>query len=104
MSAMSGDNQSNSRKDSNEKKCVAILYMLMYGQSQKASWFQKVMASQLVGKGISETGLAILNKSGIATSKTTQRRELHKIAENHEKVVVVAKQQTCTWFCFHFKQ
>ena len=44
-----------------------------------------VLSSQVVGKGISEAGLTILNKSGIAMPKTTQRRELCKSAKSHDK-------------------
>ena len=36
---------------------------------------------------MSETGLNILNKSGIAISKSTQRRVLYKTAANHGKIV-----------------
>lgn len=40
-----------------------------------------------MGKGLSETVLNILNKSGIAMSKTTQRRHQYRTAEIHERVV-----------------
>ena len=73
MKAMSTEEHSSGRTLLNEKKAVAIIYMLMFGQSQKASWFQQVLSGQVAGKGLSETGLSILNKSGIAMSKTTQR-------------------------------
>ena len=45
------------------------------------------MSSQVLGKGISESGLTILNKSGIAISKATQKRELCKSAESHDKSI-----------------
>ncbi len=71
VNAMSSEDQSSSRLLQNEKKAVAIIYMLVFGQSQKASWFQKLISTMAVSKGISETGLSILNKSGIALSKST---------------------------------
>ena len=71
MSAMSTPQQTNARMEQNEKKCVSIIFMLMFGQSQKANWFQRVLSCQVVGRGISESGLSILNKSGIAVSKAT---------------------------------
>ena len=85
--AMSSDDHSANRQILNEKQTVAVIYMLLFGQSQKASWFQKLSSSAVVSKGISEGGLSILHQSGIATSKSTQRREMHKSAKNHDNVV-----------------
>ena len=84
---MSNEDQSEKRYEQNKKKFVTIIYMLMYNQSQKASWFQKAMSNMVVRKGISEGGLSVLHKSGIAVSKSIQRRELHNIVENHELAV-----------------
>ena len=39
LSAMSPDDQSQNRELQNETKCVTIINMLMFDQSQKASWF-----------------------------------------------------------------
>ena len=72
MHTISNCCHSKSKQDQPEKKCVTSIHMLMYGQSQKASCKQKVLPSQVVGQGINEAGLTILNKSGIAMSKTTQ--------------------------------
>ena len=82
--AMSQEHQTPFKKEQNEKKAVAIIYMLVYGQSQKANWFQKIFAQNMTGKGISESGLAILNQSGISVSKSTQRRDLIRTADSHE--------------------
>ena len=81
---MSSDDHSANRQILNEKKTVAVIYMLIFGQSQKAIWFQKLISSAVVSK---EGGLSILHQSGIATSKSTQRREMHKSAKNHDNVV-----------------
>ena len=59
----------------------------MFGQSQKASGFQRVMSSMVVGKGISEGGLSVLNKNGNAVSKSTQPRHLYQIAEKHKHLL-----------------
>ena len=67
--AMSSGHHSASWQALNEKKTEAMIYMLIFGQSQKASWFQKIISSTVVSKGISESGLSILHRSGIATSK-----------------------------------
>ena len=87
MSAMSTICQSSNKQESNEKKCVSIIYMLIFGQSQKANWFQKVLSTQVVGKGISDTGLSILNNSGIAISRNTQKLDRQRSARNHSQVV-----------------
>ena len=66
---MSLPNQSLQRHAQNEKKAVTIIFMLMFGQSQKACWLQKEISNVTVGKGVSERGLSVLNKSGIANIK-----------------------------------
>ena len=66
---------------------MAIIKMLMFGQSQKASCFQKILSNQVVSRGISDSGLSILNKSGISASKSTQKRELQKLASSHASTV-----------------
>ena len=88
LEAMSTDDQSIGREKQNEKRVVAVIYMLMFGQSQKANWFQKILANEVVSKGVSGTGLSMLNKTGVAVSKSTQKRELAKVAASHEKIVM----------------
>ena len=87
LDAMSFEGRSAKQQEKNKRKTVTIIYMLMFGQSQKASWFQKVMSNMVVKKGISEGGLSVLNQSGIAVSKSTQCRLITKKAENHELIV-----------------
>ena len=82
MAAMTSPQHTTNKRLLNEKKNVAILYMMMFGQFQKACWFQRVLSSQVVNKGLSETGLGILHKSGIAISKSAQRLDLYKTTEN----------------------
>ena len=61
--------------------------MLIFGQSQRASWFQKLISATVVAKGMSEGGISVLRQSGIAISKSSQRREMYKSAENHNFLV-----------------
>ena len=89
MSAMSSKNHSSLKTLQNEKKAVAIIYMVVFGQFQKANWFQKIVAQNITGRGLSETGLSILNKTGISVSKSTQRRDFIKIADSHDALVDV---------------
>ena len=83
MTAMSSEEKSSLRQHQNEKKAVSVIYMLVFGQSQKANWFQKIVAQNTVGKGLSESGLSVLNSTGIAVSKSTQRRHLRKTADRY---------------------
>ena len=85
--ALLSADQSQNRELQNEKKCVTIINMLMFGQSQKGSWFQKILSNQVVSRGISDSGLSILNKSGISASRSTQKRELQKLASSHASTV-----------------
>ena len=62
--------------------------MLIFGQSRKANWFQKIVATDVVTKGISESGLSVLSNVGITVSKSTQQRERNKAASDHERVVL----------------
>ena len=50
---MSTYDQVAGRMHLNEKKAVTIIYMLVFGQSQKANWFQKAQSREVVTKGIS---------------------------------------------------
>ena len=84
---MSGEGRSAKQQEKNKKKTVTIVYMLMFGQSQKASWFQTVMSNMVVKQVITEGGLSVLNQSGIAITKSTQCRLITKIAELHELIV-----------------
>ena len=42
------------KQQENKKKSATIIYMLKFGQLQKASWLQKVMSNMVVKKGTSE--------------------------------------------------
>ena len=66
---------------------MTIINILMFDQSQKAWWFQKILSNQVVSRGVSDSGLSILNKSGISASKSTQKRELQKLASSHANTV-----------------
>ena len=58
----------------NKKRAVNIIYMLVFGQSQKANWFQKTLSRQVVTKGISESGL----KLELASQSLLRRVILHR--------------------------
>ena len=60
LEAMSTDDPSIGRGKQNEKKVVDAIFMLMFGQSQKANWFQKSHGNEVVSKCVSGTGLFVL--------------------------------------------
>ena len=57
LNAMTTTEHTAGRRSLNDKNVVAVLYMLVFGQSKKASLFERVLSDQVVGRGISETGL-----------------------------------------------
>ena len=71
LNAMSCDGHSSNTQEANENKVVAVLYILMFGQSQKVNWFQKCLSTHAVSKGISGSGLSLLNQCGVSTSRKT---------------------------------
>ena len=87
VNAMYCEGQSSKKQDANENKAVAILYILMNGQSQKANWFQKCLSSHSIAKGLSGTGLSILNQCGIGVSGKTYHRSMHKVSASHNEMV-----------------
>ena len=93
--AMSTNDQVAGRMHLNEKKAVTIIYMLVFGQSQKANWFQKTLSRQVVTKGISESGLALLNKIGVGISKSTQKRDFTQMSKNHDILVSQFISEAC---------
>ena len=52
LEAMSTDRQTAERKKFIEKRAVSIIYSLVYGQSQRANWFQVATARTLRGFGL----------------------------------------------------
>ena len=52
VQAMSTDKQSNSKEKQTEKRAVATIYMLIFGQSQEANWLQKIVVNEAVSKGM----------------------------------------------------
>ena len=69
--SMVTERQSSDRRQLNRNRTVVIIYMLLYGLSQKNNWFQIALARTLTEHGISEHGLTSLKNLGIAAHPRT---------------------------------
>ena len=69
--------------------------MSVFGQSQKANWFQKTVSKQVVTKSISESGLALLNIIGVGISKSTQKCDFAQMSKNHDILVSQFMSEAC---------
>ena len=87
VDAMYCEGQSSKKQDTNENKAVAILCILINGQSLKANWFQKCLSSHAIAKGLSGTGLSILNQCEIGVSGKTFHRSMHKVSASRNEMV-----------------
>eukprot|EP00794_Sanderia_malayensis_P002757 gene2757-3187_t len=87
LGAMTTDRQTLERRQLNEKRAVSIIYGLVYGQSQRANWFQVATARTLQGFGISDCGMEILRNMGFAAHPRTVKNANDIIATNHSETV-----------------
>ena len=79
--------QSSNVKLKNHSRVVNVLHMLMFGQSQKCSWFQHANTSFLQKNGVSETGLIALWQEGITVHPRTARVMARVLDFNYESLV-----------------
>ena len=85
--AMRTERQTNERIEANKKRTVAIIYMLMYGQSQRANWFQVALGRTLQECGITDQGLWALKNLGIAAHPNTIAAARKASASTHTQSV-----------------
>ena len=69
--SMVSERMSENRKLLNKKRTMVIIYMMLYGYSQKCNWFQVNLSRTLHQFGVSERGLASLMNLGIAAHPHT---------------------------------
>ena len=69
--AVKNDRQSEQRQILNERRAISIIYMMMYGQSQQANWFQVATARTVKGLGASSRAIETLRNMGLATHPLT---------------------------------
>ena len=73
---------------------MAIVYMIVYGQSQRANWFQVALSRTLKQFGISEEGLIALRNLGIAAHPHTVKSALKTSASSHLSSLSQAKDKS----------
>ena len=81
--AMCGERMSVGRAKLTKLRSMAIVYMMIYGQSQRANWFQVALSRTLKQFGISEEGLIALRNLGIAAHPHTVKSALKSSASSH---------------------
>eukprot|EP00112_Aurelia_sp_Birch-Aquarium-sp1_P021037 Seg5563.2 transcript_id=Seg5563.2/GoldUCD/mRNA.D3Y31 product="hypothetical protein" protein_id=Seg5563.2/GoldUCD/D3Y31 len=84
---MRTERQTHERIEANKKRTVAIIYMLMYGQSQRANWFQVALGRTLQECGITDQGLWALKNLGIAAHPNTITTARRASASTHTQSV-----------------
>eukprot|EP00795_Rhopilema_esculentum_P010098 gene10098-18751_t len=87
VEAMSTARQTAERKKLIEKRAVSIIYSLVYGQSQRANWFQVATARTLRGFGVTSKGMETLHNMGFTAHPRTVINTNEGIAANHSKTV-----------------
>eukprot|EP00112_Aurelia_sp_Birch-Aquarium-sp1_P009532 Seg2086.2 transcript_id=Seg2086.2/GoldUCD/mRNA.D3Y31 product="Pancreatic secretory granule membrane major glycoprotein GP2" protein_id=Seg2086.2/GoldUCD/D3Y31 len=84
---MRTERQTHERIEANKKRTVAIIYMLMCGQSQRANWFQVALGRSLQECGITDQGLWALTNLGIAAHPNTITTARRASASTHTQSV-----------------
>ena len=77
------ERMSESRLYLNRIRTMVIIYILVFGQSQKSNWFQVSLSRTLSQYGISEPGLAALRNLGIAAHPRTVQTAKVSAASSH---------------------
>ncbi len=87
LDAMSSERYSEQRKSLNEKRALSIIYVMLYGQSQAANWFQVATTRTLKGLGLTSRGVKTLRNMGLDAHFLTVASTCKKISsENLETV------------------
>ena len=86
--SMVTERQSSDRRKLNRSRTVVIIYMLLYGLSQKNNWFQIALARTLTEHGVSEHGLTSLKNLGIAAHPRTVKSASKASSDSHLESVV----------------
>ena len=87
LDAMSSERQSEQRKRLNEKRALSIIYVMLYGQSQAANWFQIATTRTLKGLCLSSRGVEALRNMGLAAHPFTVASTCKKISSAHLETV-----------------
>lgn len=80
---MISDRMSENRRRLNKTRTMVIIYMMLYGQSQRCNWFQVALSRTLQQFGITERGLTSLMNLGIAAHPHTVKAAAKSSASAH---------------------
>ena len=80
---MISSRMSENRRKLNKTRTMVIIYMMLYGQSQRCNWFQVALSRTLQQFGITERGLASLMNLGIAAHPHTVKASAKLSASSH---------------------
>eukprot|EP00794_Sanderia_malayensis_P004178 gene4178-4734_t len=87
FNAICVERMSESRCELNKIRAMVVIYMMVFGQSQKANWFQVALSRTLSQYGISDYGLASLRNLGIAAHPRTVKSASLSSSANHQEAV-----------------
>ena len=77
------ERMSDNRLTLNKIRTMVIIYIMVFGQSQKCNWFQIALSRTLSQYGISEFGLSALRNLGIAAHPRTVKTATASTASSH---------------------
>ena len=83
LTIMEVPGQSNDVRKKNKNRAINIINTMMFGQSQKCSWYQHIQASFLRQHGLSDTGLTALWQEGVSVHPRTARLMSISINESY---------------------
>eukprot|EP00112_Aurelia_sp_Birch-Aquarium-sp1_P003440 Seg1384.3 transcript_id=Seg1384.3/GoldUCD/mRNA.D3Y31 product="hypothetical protein" protein_id=Seg1384.3/GoldUCD/D3Y31 len=81
--SITSERQSDERKHLNRVRTVVVIYILMYGLSQRNNWFQATLARALGEYGISDQALTALKNLGMAAHSKTIQSASKSSSESH---------------------
>ena len=87
LNAICVERMSESRRELNRIRAMVIIYMMVFGQPQKANWFQVALSRTLSQYGISDYGLASLRNLGIAAHPRTVKSASLSSSTSHLEAV-----------------
>ncbi len=87
LTIMEVPGQSNDVRKKNKNRAINIINTMMFGQSQKCSWYQHIQASFLRQHGLSDTGLTALWQEGVSVHPRTARLMSMSINESYKEMV-----------------
>ena len=73
--------------ETNQQRTVTIIYTMVYAQSQKCDWFQKMTGLYLQKHGLTDKGFEALRREGTTVSSKTMRNFSKTKVSEHQNIV-----------------